>query len=398
MKIKKIINSDIEKHTWDIEVPEYHYYTLSNGVKSHNSLSNSFPIPCISSGVEPIIGPYYWRKTRAIKNGEWSFYFTIPDRVKFYLLEKMDSESDDYKKLFEFNGTIEDNNGKIGNEFIEIINKYLSQGFFKPAHEIDYKKKLKLLSGLYNWIDAAISCTFNLPETATIEDVKTIYQMAYDNDVRAVSVYKEGSREGILIFEDPIINKQKHKNKQVICEDRPESILYSCAPKRPKTLPCNIHHCTVRSEKWLVLVGLLNNEPYEIFAGEQEDIFISKNVKNGEIIKKGNGIYSLKFHTRKSVVEYDDIAIELMTAEQRSITRIISLCLRHGIPYEFITEQLKKANSGITDFSNVVSRILSKYIKEYYFSKSENCPICKELLLKQEGCMKCLSCGYSRCG
>lgn len=364
------------------------------------SLSNSFPVPCISSGIEPIIAPYYWRKTRAISAGAWDYYFVIPDRVKDYILSKMDVESDDYKMLSKFNGSELDNNGEIGLSYIECLKKHLKSGFFKPAHEIDYNKKIDLMSGVYKWVDAAISCTFNLPESSTKEDVANIYMTAYEKGVRAVSVYREGSREGVLIFEDPVTNKRKQAKKDTICKERPEEIGYSCAPKRPKILPCDIHHCSVKGEKWLVLVGMLNGEPYEIFAGEQEDIYIPRSVKEGEIVKKGGGKYSLRVKVRRSVVEYDDIAHELMSAEQRSLTRLLSLGLRHGIPHEFITSQLKKANGDITDFSSVVSRIIGKYIKEFYFSKGEVCPQCNNLMVVVGGCLSCITegCGYSKCG
>ncbi|MFW6014991.1 MAG: LAGLIDADG family homing endonuclease [bacterium] len=363
------------------------------------SLSNSFPTPCISSGVEPIIAPYYWRRTRAMRKGEWDYYFVIPNRVKEYVLKQMDKNSDDYKKLSEFSGSVEDNEGKIGLEYVDIVKKYVSEEFFKPAHKIDFNKKIELMSGVYKWVDAAVSCTFNLPKDATKEDVKNIYLNAYYSGVRAVSVYREGSREGILIFEDPLTHKKQQNKGDIICGKRPEDIKFVCAPKRPEVLTCNIHHCSVKGEKWLVLIGLLNDEPYEIFAGEQEDLYVPKSVQQGEIIKKGGGVYSLRIKIRRANVEYDDIANELMTAEQRSLTRILSLCLRHGVPHEFIVGQLKKANGDITDFSNVVSRILSKYIKELYFSKNERCPICGEMMIIQEGCMTCISChGYSKCG
>jgi len=398
MKSKYINNIITEFFDSDISKISHMRNMSHMSVAPTGSLSNSFPIPCISSGIEPIIAPYYWRKTRAIRKGEWDYYFVIPQKVKEYLLSQMEENTEDYNKLYKFNGSVEDNDGKIGLELVEIIEKYISEGFFKPAHQVDYRKKIELMSGAYKWVDAAISCTFNLPESATKEDVKNIYKLAYENDVRAVSVYREGSREGILIFEDPLTNKAKQDKSNIICEERPEKIKFVCAPKRPDVLPCNIHHCSVKGEKWLVLVGLLDNEPYEIFAGEQEDIYIPKSVKDGEIIKRGGGEYALRVKIRRANVEYDDVAKELMTAEQRSLTRILSLCLRHGVPHEFIVDQLKKANGDITDFSNVVSRILSKYIKETYFSKGNVCPNCGEMMVLREGCIKCLSCLYSRCG
>jgi ribonucleoside-diphosphate reductase alpha chain len=155
--------------------------------------------------------------------------------------------------------------------------------------------------------------------------------------VRAVSVYREGSREGILIFEDPITHKKKYDNNTSICIERPENIEYHCAPKRPSELDCEIHHTTVKGEKWLVILGLLENKPYELFAGEQEDLYLPKSVKEGVIKKNGGGKYSLLVKIKKNEVEYKNIADILMSSEQKALTRMISISLRHGVPVEFIT-------------------------------------------------------------
>ncbi|MFW6122240.1 MAG: hypothetical protein ACOC80_15260 [Petrotogales bacterium] len=113
------------------------------------SLSNTFSTPCISSGIEPVIAPYYWRKTRAMSKGSYEYYFVIPERVKEYILSQMDKNSEDYQTLYEFTGSVKDDDGKIGKQYIEIIGKYISDEFFKPAHKIDYNKKVELLSRLY---------------------------------------------------------------------------------------------------------------------------------------------------------------------------------------------------------------------------------------------------------
>lgn len=146
----------------------------------------------------------------------------------------------------------------------------------------------------------------------------------------------------------------------------------------------------------MVIMGMLNGSPYELFAGEQEDLYLPKSVKDGIIKKNGGGKYSLVVHIRKNEVEYKDIANSLMSSEQRAITRMISLSLRHGAPIEFITSQLKKSKDDITDFASAVSRVLDKYSSD--IDVSEECPVCGEPMMKQEGCIKCVSCYYSRCG
>lgn len=160
-----------------------------------------------------------------------------------------EDQREDRKYIENISGSVLDDDGKEGLQFIEVYKKYISDEFFKFAHQIDYNKKVELLGKLYNWVDAAISCTFNLPSDVTHEDVKQIYLYAYEQGVRAVSVYKEGSREGILIFQDPVTHKKEQNNKDILCSERPETVEYHCAPKRPETLTCNIHHTTVKGEK-----------------------------------------------------------------------------------------------------------------------------------------------------
>lgn len=368
------------------------------------SLSSTFPIPCISSGIEPIIGAYYWRRTRAVDKGTYSHYFVIPNWVKNYILSKIENrDSDDYILLDKFPGSAQDEDGKIGLTLIDIINKYVPKGFFKPAHEINAIKKVNMMGRVYNWIDAAVSCTYNMDNKATVEDVEKIHMAAYDAGVRAVSVYRDGSREGILIFEDPVTNKARFDNKPgQLCEDkRPVKITPVCAPKRPKELACNIHHCSVKGTPWLVLVGLLDGIPYEIFAGESEEgLYIPKTCKEGIITKHRGGKYSLGVMIRRTEVEYKDVAHTLMNTEQRVITRMLSLSMRHGTPLEFIQEQLKKANGDITEFSTVVARVLGGYIKEYIYVKDDKvCPNCgQEAMVREESCSKCINCHYSKCG
>ena len=365
------------------------------------SLSNSFPQPCISSGVEPVIGLYYWRKTRAIEGGVYTYYFVIPNRLKEYILTKIPKESEHYLILKNFSGSEHDEDGSVGKKLIDIMSNYINIGFFKPAHEIDYLKKIKLMAGIYKWVDAAISCTYNLPDSATVKDVETIYMEAYKKGIRAVSVYVDGSREGILLFDDPITSKSKFENKMSICKERPETIQINYAPKRPDRLECNVHQISIKGEPWTVLVGMLYGLPFEIFCGQAEELYIPKSCKKGYIVKRGCGKYSLEIMIRRSIVEYKDLAQVLMTDDERSLTRILSLNLRHGVPLQFISLQLKKANGDITTFSTAISRVLTHYIKntEYMYKDGERkCPQCGEnSMIFKGGCMECVECGYSKC-
>jgi ribonucleoside-diphosphate reductase alpha chain len=368
------------------------------------SLSSTFPTPCFAYGVEPVIGPYNWRRTRAIDKGNYIHYFMIPRKVQEYVLSKLDPTSSDYKTLSAFPGAVLDDDGEIGIELVEIINKTLPKGFFKPAHFIDPEQKVKLMGGIYKWVDAAISCTYNLPATSTAKDVADIYMNAFDHGVRAVSVYVDGSREGILIFEDPKTNAAKFNKKQSGCSDegRPDNIVPNCAPRRPAELPCDIVFTSIKGETWTVLVGMLDGKPYEVFCGTSEDLYLPKTCTKGLIRKQGRGTYELDVVIRRSPVVYKDLASILMTDSQKGLTRLLSLSLRHGALPKYIVEQLKKTNGNISDFSTAISRVLSKYVDNYVLSGEDNkCPTCGEAsLMYVEGCIKCLNdpCGYTRCG
>ena len=324
----------------------------------------------------------------------------MPVRLLEYIISKMDPTSEDFNILSKFSGSEIDEDGSVGKALIPIIHKYVDKDFIKPSHEINPLQKIKLMSKLYKWIDASISCTFNLREDVSIDLVKEVYLEAFRQGVRAVSIYRDGCRPGVYIFEDPITNKNRFDFKKSN-KVRPESIVPVYSPKRPKELGCNIHHCSVKGTPWLVLVGMLGNDPYEVFAGEAEDLYLPKTCKNGKIIKCEDGTYSLVVTIRKSEVEYKNLAYLLMDTEQRALTRLISLSIRHGCPLEFVQQQLKKANGDITNFSTVVARVLGSYVKSAPITgEAAKCPACGQYsMVIEEGCTKCSNpaCGFARC-
>ena len=340
--------------------------------------------------------------TRAIEKGEEIYYFVIPNGIKEYILTKLDKNTAEYRLLNTFTGSELDNDGKIGIPLKAIIDENIGD-FIKPAHLIDPIQKIKLMGNVYKFIDAAVSVTYNMHKDTTPDDVEDIYMEAYKQGVRAVSVYRDGCRPGVLIFEDPITNTKKFNEESIkACSgNRPKYIVPNYAPKRPKILKCDIFHTSIKGEVWTVLVGLLDNLPYEIFCGNSEDIYLPKTCKEGTITKTKSSKYSLDIMIRNSPVEYKQLTNVLMNDEQKALTRLLSLNLRHGVLPQFIVSQLKKTDGDITAFSTAISRVLSKYIKDYKFKDGENrCPNCdKDTLVYMENCMKCVEpeCGYSRC-
>lgn len=406
MKIKQIIDNKELLPTWDIEVPDYHYYLLKNGCVSHNSISMTFP-NFLSTGIEPLMGYAYWRKTRALKgNREYSYFFVLPNTIKKLLLEKLTKGTEDYEFINNLSASIEDSDGKIGNRVIDILKNNINVDLLKPSHEIDPFAKVKLMAAAQKWITAAISVTFNVANDFTVEDTERLYMEAWENGLKSITIYRDGSREGIYIFEDPVTYNKKIKSlydgsSAFDIDIRPKEIIYNSAPKRPNELPCDIHFTSIKGVQWIVLVGLLNSNPFEIFCGKNEDLSIHKSCKNGVIIKEKSGKYMLKIENDTVKFQFSNIADVLMTDNEKSITRTISLALRHGVPSQYIVQQLKKSGGDITAFSVAISRILSKYIGTYSLKEGEKlCPDCgNNSLVFSDGCISCGTdgCFYNRC-
>jgi ribonucleoside-diphosphate reductase alpha chain len=191
--------------------------------------------------------------------------------------------------------------------------------------------------------------------------------------LKGVTIYREGSRSGVLV--------DSSKNKK-------EEFKQTTAPKRPKELTGHAYVTYIKGEKFNVVVGLLEDKPYEVFA------FPSKNLKGeGLIIKQGKGEYDFIQLTDSS--SNHRVLTDAMTDEQAALTRLLSTSLRHGAKIDFVTDQLNKTHGDLTSFSKAISRILSKFTE---VKETGNCPECKTgKLIMQEGCKKCNSCEYSAC-
>ncbi|MFA5153704.1 MAG: adenosylcobalamin-dependent ribonucleoside-diphosphate reductase, partial [Clostridia bacterium] len=247
--------------------------------------------------------------------------------------------------------------------------------FGATANEIDYIKTVEIQAVAQKWVAHSISKTANLKENVTKETVSDLYMKAWELGCKGFTVYREGSRSGVLIS-----NKKK--------EDDLET---HNAPKRPKELLADYYVATANGIKFAVIIGLWKdtNKPYEIFAFENPPM--DKNTK-GKIIKIKKGHY--KFINGE--FEIDNIKLTADRIEQRAHTIFLSMLLRHGTPLQKICDVSKKVDENITSFSSVCRRVLSKYIEEE--TVSEKCPECKiGNLIREEGCMHCNQCSYSRC-
>lgn len=248
-----------------------------------------------------------------------------------------------------------------------------SPWYGSTANDINWVNRVKMQSILQKYITHSISSTINLPENVTEEEVSTIYKQSYSHGLKGITVYRDGSRSGVMVT-----------NKET-----PTSFNYIDAPKRPKELEAEAHIIKSNGNSITVIIGLLDNKPYEIFIDTVTD-FKGK----GKIVKKKRGEY---WFISEDIPNGLDITAE-MSDEEVAITRLVSTSLRHGANIKFIVEQLLKIGDNMFGFNRLIARALKKYIPEGEKS-SMICDSCgQDSLVFEEGCISCKNCGNSKCG
>lgn len=322
------------------------------------------------TGIEPIFSKYYVRRERSSKDGKWNEWFVYNEAVQRFLKE----------------------HDHVVNK--ENVEKFCNDEYWSTAYNVDNFKKIDFLKIVQHYCDSSISTTFNLPIGCTKDNIRQIYLNAWKAGLKGVTIYREGSKTGVLITED--------NYERVIEKGRaPYTIERHYAPPRPKELPCDIFHMTSEKKKWLVMVGKLGDEPYEVFAGEQNRINIPNKYNTGKIIKIGKKKYSLHIPIEQDDEQlvFNDILSLFENNEYNVLTRMISMSLRHGTPIKFVCDQVAKEKQDFTAFNKAIARVLKKYIRDG--EKVENgdvCPDCGNAdLVFQGGCATCLQCGFTRC-
>jgi ribonucleoside-diphosphate reductase alpha chain len=351
-----------------------------------------------SSGFEPVFMAEYERKRKLHDNEKEK-----PDFV--------DAMGDKWKKYIVSHPKLKLFKDVTGKEYKD------SPYFGALATEIDYMAKVKMQAIATSYVDHAISNTTNLPNDISIETVEKIYMLAWELGCKGVTIYREGSRDGVLTkIEAPQNTKEcddcdeaSKKLKDLIQKGaRPTKIYPSAAPKRENIIPCEIHRSKVRKGDWIFFVGLLNGQqPYEVFGGDSTKFTIPHKYKHGWIIKNGknkSGItqYNLALGSlddKDEKLEFKDINKHFNNKEFGAFTRMVSLHLRHGTPIKYICEQLTKTGCAgdLFSFQRAMSRILKKYIADGEKSEVE-CSICKSTdVYYKGGCPTCKVCGNSNC-
>ena len=273
------------------------------------------------------------------------------------------------------------------------------------ANDIDWLKKVQMQGRIQKWVDHSISVTINLPADVSEELVNDLYVEAWKCGCKGCTVYRDGSRSGVLIAAE---------NKKKTADGKPVEEPCTCKPPvvvetRPRVLEADIVRFQNNKEKWVAFVGLLDGRPYEIFTGladDEEGILLPKSVTNGYIIKNvdENGVkrYDFQFSNKRGYKTTIEGLSEKFDKEYWNYAKLISGVLRYRMPIELVIKlvsSLQLNSESINTWKVGVERALKKYVMDGTAAKGQVCPNCgQETLVYQEGCLICTNCGTSRCG
>lgn len=323
-----------------------------------------------SSGIEPVFMPFYQRKRKCMsesdrvdyvdKVGEkYTLFTVVHPNLKKWAIETLNySES-------------EVNEWSLG-VWKEVWKE--SPYYGSTAPEIDWRQRVKLQGVVQKYITHSISSTVNLAKETTEEEIADIYIEAWKQGLKGITIYRDGCREGVLT--------------QV---EKPKTIEGRQAPKRPKVLEADYYQVKVKKEQFIVLVGLLEGKPYEVFAFRPLNP-VNIPAHKGTITKVSKMHYSFD----SEHINISNLELANTNIEENAATLYSSMLLRHGVDINYIIKTARKVNDNISSFSSAMCRILAKYIPNGEV-KGEVCPDCGGTLVREGGCIHCKDCGYSKC-
>lgn len=361
-----------------------------------------------TSGIEPVFMPVYKRRRKVNPNDtdvHVDFVDEVGDSFEEYIVY--------HKKFLEWmnvNGI--DSTKKYTQEEID---KLVAQSpYYKAtANDVDWLEKVKMQGAIQKWVDHSISVTVNLPNDVDEALVNRLYVEAWKSGCKGCTIYRDGSRAGVMISVSKSEKKQKGK-EQAKDNSVDQNALPPCKQPevievRPKVLECDVVRFQNNKEKWVAFVGLLDGYPYEIFTGLQDDdegIVLPKSVVKGKIIKQkqddGPSRYDFQFENKRGYKTTVEGLSEKFNPEYWNYAKLISGVLRYRMPIERVinlVSSLQLKDESINTWKNGVERALKKYVDDGTEAKGKKCPVCgHETLVYQEGCLICKNCGASRCG
>lgn len=345
-----------------------------------------------TSGIEPVFMASYKRRRKVNPNDK-------NVRVDF-----VDEVGDNWEEYHVFhhkfitwmnaNGYNMEEVSKMNEEELQLLIEK-SPYFKATANDVDWLAKVKMQGAIQKWVDHSISVTVNVPNNVNEELISNIYLTAWKSGCKGVTVYRDGSRSGVLIADD---SKNK-KAENVFGETK--------APKRPQILEAEIIKFSNDDEKWIAVVGLLNGRPYEIFTGKAEESFeILSKVDSGWVIKNksedGKSRYDFQYSDKYGYKTTIEGLSRTFNQEYWNYARLISGILRHGMPIGIVVDTvsgLQLNDNLLNTWKNGVVRALKKFIPDGTIPSENTCSNCGDnSLVYEEGCLNCKSCGASKCG
>ncbi len=350
-----------------------------------------------TSGVEPVFMPVYTRRRKVNPNDK-------NVRVDF-----IDENGDNWEEYVVFHHKfvtwMEANGHPTAKHYTQDeVEKLVQESpYYKAtANDVDWLKKVQMQGRIQKWVDHSISVTINLPNNVDEELVGKLYEEAWRVGCKGVTVYRDGSRSGVLIATTD--KKEEAKDGKTVCFPYDEEHFI-----RPKELDCDVVRFQNAKDKWIAFVGLKNGKPYEIFTGladDEEGILLPKTVTEGKIIKTvdENGLkrYDFQFQNKRGYKTTVEGLSHKFDKEFWNYAKLISGVLRYGMPIDQvikIVSGLQLDSESINTWKVGVERALKKYIPDGTQIAGQECPNCgHKALIYQEGCLTCKNCGYSKCG
>ncbi|MCG2418531.1 adenosylcobalamin-dependent ribonucleoside-diphosphate reductase [Aequorivita sp. F47161] len=344
-----------------------------------------------SSGIEPVFMPVYKRRRKVNpndKNVRVDFVDEVGDSWEEYVVFHHR-----FKQWMEVNGIATDKNYSQ-EELNKIVKK--SPYYKATSNDVDWLSKVRMQGAVQKWVDHSISVTINLPTDATEELVGKLYLEAWQAGCKGVTVYRDGSRSGVLI-------SNEEKKEDVI------ETLTAFPTKRPEILEADVVRFQNNKDKWIAFIGLIDGKPYEIFTGfadDEDGILIPRWVNEGVIIKNrnedGTSRYDFQYKNKRGYKTTIEGLSHKFNPEFWNYAKLISSTLRHGMPIEKAVElinSLQLDTESINTWKNGVARALKRYVADGTEARKQKCENCNSTsLIYQEGCLTCKDCGSSKCG
>lgn len=359
-----------------------------------------------TSGIEPVFMPVYKRRRKVNPNDtnvRVDFVDEVGDSFEEYIVY--------HPKFMQWMKTNDiDTEKRYTQEEIDAIVEQ-SPYFKATANDVDWLMKVRMQGEIQKWVDHSISVTVNLPNDVDEDLVDRLYVEAWKSGCKGCTIYRDGSRAGVMISVKKKEEKKKGGKTAVDLEENRERPCKHPAvtETRPMVLECDVVRFQNNKEKWVAFVGLLDGYPYEIFTGLQDDeegIVLPKTVTKGKIIKQvcedGTKRYDFQFENKRGYKTTVEGLSEKFNPEYWNYAKLISGVLRYRMPIAHVMKlvsSLQLQNESINTWKNGVERALKKYVVDGTEAKGQTCPNCgNESLVYQEGCLICKNCGASRCG